>query len=157
MSNKTWTFLSGGALVVATGVAFMLVRSESAAAAGPEITVYKSPACACCTKWITYLRDNGFAVTAVDMSNTDLAMMKADRGITRSLSACHTAIIEGYVVEGHVPADVVRRMLRDRPEIAGLAVPGMPPGSPGMEVTNPRPYNILALDKDGTTTVYATR
>lgn len=88
---------------------------------------------------------------------SDLAPVMARYGITPALEACHTASVGGYVVEGHVPADLIRRMLRERPAIAGLAVPGMPPSSPGMDVPNAGHYDVLAFTRDGRTSVYARR
>lgn len=101
---------------------------------------------------MVHLQDNGFEVTPVDVQ--DLRPVKAEHGITANLEACHTAVIEGYVVEGHVPAPTIRRLLAERPGIRGLAVPGMPVGSPGMEGPNPRRYDVLALERDGSVRVY---
>lgn len=94
-------------------------------------------------------------MTAVDVPS--LGPIKAEHGIPRDLEACHTAVVEGYVVEGHVPADAIQRLLRERPAVAGLAVPGMPEGAPGMEGPRPQPYEIIAFDRDGGRTVYETR
>ncbi|HEX6631872.1 MAG TPA: DUF411 domain-containing protein [Gemmatimonadaceae bacterium] len=134
------------------------------AAAGPaaatlasaqRVTVYKSPTCGCCRNWVDHLRQNGFDVVAIDTN--DLAAVKTTHGIGRDVESCHTAIVDGYVIEGHVPADLIARLLTERPAIAGLAVPGMPMGSPGMEGPTTEPYDVLALQKDGRTTVYAHR
>lgn len=121
----------------------------------PQVTVYKTPTCGCCKEWVSHLRENGFAVITHDQD--DLSGVKMANGITRELASCHTAVIEGYVVEGHVPADLIARMLTERPDIAGLAVPGMPGGSPGMESAPKEAYQVLAIGKDGRTTVYANR
>lgn len=121
----------------------------------PQVTVYKSPTCGCCAEWVNHLRENGFAVTVHDQE--DLSAVKTANGITPQLESCHTAIIDGYVVEGHVPADLIARILNERPDIAGLAVPGMPGGTPGMESAPKEPYQVLAIGKDGRTTVYANR
>ena len=104
-----------------------------------------------------YLRANGYAVTTEDA--VDLAPVKKKWGVPPALQSCHTAVVEGYVVEGHVPADVIDRLLRERPTVVGLAVPGMPVGSPGMEVPGRPPdrYQILTFDRSGRTAVYATR
>lgn len=122
-----------------------------------EITVYKNPACACCGKWVDHLRENGFAVTIRERN--DLSAIKAENGIPRELASCHTGIVDGYVVEGHIPADVIRRLLEERPDVKGIAVPGMPAGSPGMEIPGGyvQPYAIMTFDADGNTEVYATR
>lgn len=123
----------------------------------PSVTVYKTPTCGCCKKWVTHLESAGFTVKSTDLP--DLSDIKTQFGVPRNLQSCHTAVVDGYVVEGHVPADVVEKMLREKPEIAGISVPGMPIGSPGMEVEG-RPadrYNIMAFDKDGQARVYAER
>ena len=122
---------------------------------GPTLTVYKSATCGCCQKWVDHLRENGFKVKAVNRD--DLPEIKEQHGVTESLAACHTALVDSYVVEGHVPADVIRRLLRERPEVKGIAVPGMPLGSPGMENPNPQPYSILTSDDTGKTAVYEVR
>ncbi|MHC4233538.1 MAG: DUF411 domain-containing protein [Planctomycetota bacterium] len=104
-----------------------------------------------------HLRENGFEVNTIDVNETDLMAAKARYGITNELAACHTALVDGYVVEGHVPAEDIARMLKERPEIAGLTVPGMPVGSPGMEVPSgdKERYDVLSFDKSGGTGVYA--
>jgi hypothetical protein len=118
------------------------------------ITVYKTPTCGCCGLWVEHLKKNGFEVAAHDLRTTAPAHKKY--GIPDELASCHTAVVDGYVVEGHIPADIVRKLLKERPPIAGIVVPGMPIGSPGMEGPNPKPYDVLALAKDGTHSVYAT-
>jgi len=120
----------------------------------PPVLVYKTEGCGCCNAWVEHLRAAGFEVDARNV--TDIASIKAGAGIGPSVSSCHTALVDGYVVEGHVPADVIERMLAERPDIAGLAVPGMPVGSPGMEGDGAKPYEVLALDRQGRTSVYAT-
>jgi hypothetical protein len=106
---------------------------------------------------VGHLRENGFEVNAIDVNEADLLATKARYGVTNELSACHTALVDGYVVEGHVPAEDILRMLKERPEIAGLTVPGMPVGSPGMEVPSgdKERYDVLSFDKSGGTGVYA--
>ncbi|MDP6435807.1 MAG: DUF411 domain-containing protein [Gammaproteobacteria bacterium] len=121
--------------------------------AGPHVQVYKSRTCGCCNKWIDHLRAAGFAVEASNVEDVDV--YKREHGVPVQLSACHTALVDGYVVEGHVPAEDVIRMLRQKPDIAGIAVPGMPLGSPGMEVPNPVRYETLSFDRDGNTEVFA--
>ena len=121
----------------------------------PLVTVYKSQWCGCCTQWVAHMRDNGFEVKVEAMN--DLSQIKARYSVTSELSSCHTAVVDGYVVEGHVPADLVSRMLRDRPDVVGLAVPGMPIGSPGMEGPNKEAYEVLTFDRAGATSVYAQR
>ena len=123
----------------------------------PEMVVYKTPTCGCCKLWVEHMEEAGFTVKTTDLS--DLSEIKERFGVAQNLRSCHTAVVDGYVVEGHVPADIVERMLRDKPDIAGIAVPGMPIGSPGMEVEG-RPaqrYNVIAFDKAGVNSVYAQR
>lgn len=119
------------------------------------IKVYKDPDCGCCKEWVKHLEANGFKVETMDMP--DLSLLKQKYGVTQELQACHTAIVGDYVVEGHVPADVIKKMLKEKPVIAGLAVPGMPMGSPGMEGASKERYNVLTFDRAGRTTVYAQR
>jgi hypothetical protein len=130
-----------------------LARATPAAA--PEVVVYKSPSCGCCKKWIEHVRAAGFHVTAHD--TTDLAGVSVRYGVPRNLTACHTALVDGYVVEGHVPADVIQRLLKERPNLVGVAVPGMPAGSPGMESATPLHYRIFTFEKSGATAVYGSR
>lgn len=141
------TLLAGLALgAVAPGVAL-------AADPVPVVQVWRTPTCGCCGAWVRHLEANGFSVT-VTMQD-DLAAIKARYGVPRNLESCHTAVVGGYVVEGHVPAADVRRLLRERPALAGLVVPGMPAGSPGMEAPVSEPYATLALAADGSTRVFA--
>ena len=110
----------------------------TAAARASEVTVYKSPTCGCCSAWIAHLRDAGFDVKSRDVDQEPLWTLKARLGISPELSSCHTALVGGYFVEGHVPASDIDRLLKERPEALGLTVPGMPIGSPGMEMGNER-------------------
>ena len=142
--------LAGLVLAVAAGSAVSLL----AAAEDPQVKVYKSATCGCCTKWVDHLRSRGFSVEATDVE--DLERVKLENGIPGQLASCHTAFVEGYFVEGHVPAEDVQRLLAERPRIAGLAVPGMPIGSPGMEGPNPERYQVLALGLEGEVSVFAT-
>jgi hypothetical protein len=124
-----------------------------AVAAEPTISVYKSPTCGCCIRWIGHLEDNGFEVNAVDV--TDLGRIKSQAGIAPEQASCHTALVGNYVIEGHVPASDIRRLLAEQSDARGLTVPGMPPGSPGMETPNPEHYQVLLIGKDGGTSVFA--
>jgi hypothetical protein len=117
--------------------------------------VYKDPNCGCCKAWIQHLEQNGFVVEVMDMP--DLSAVKSKYGVKQEIQACHTGVVNGYAIEGHVPADVILRMLKEKPAIAGLAVPGMPAGSPGMEGAIKEKYDVLTFDRAGRTTVYATR
>lgn len=140
----------------ALALAFVLVAvlAPSAQRATP-ITVYKTPTCGCCGKWVDHMRANGFAPTVTDLPN--LTAIKQSTGVPGNLQSCHTSVIEGYAVEGHVPADVVRQLLKEKPKVAGIAVPGMPMGSPGMEGAYKDKYNVVAFGKDGSQKVYASR
>ena len=121
----------------------------------PAMTVYKSQWCGCCTQWVEHMRESGFQVEVKEAN--DLSLIKARYAVTSELSSCHTAVVDGYVVEGHVPADLVKRMLRERPDVVGIAVPGMPIGSPGMEGGIKEAYDVLTFDSAGSSSVYARR
>lgn len=117
-------------------------------------TLYKNPQCSCCEGYAAYLRENGFTVE-VKPSN-DLAQISAEAGVPAEMEGCHTMFVDGYVVDGHVPVDVVRKLLSERPKIAGITLPGMPMGSPGMGGEKSGPFTIYAVTKDGAApTVYA--
>lgn len=118
------------------------------------VTVYKDPNCGCCKEWIEHLRKHAFKVTAKDTS--DVSGIKRSGRLPQQLASCHTAFVNGYVIEGHVPAEDIKRLLKEKPKVAGLAVPGMPIGSPGMEVGNRKDkYQVIAFNRDGTTSVFA--
>ena len=122
-------------------------------AAEQKVTVYKTPTCGCCKKWVSHPEDNGFEVESVDLS--DLSMVKRMSGVKPQHASCHTALVDGYVVEGHVPAGDIKRLLNERPAVKGLVLPGMPAGSPGMEGSHRISYDVLTIDKDGKTAVFA--
>lgn len=109
--------------------------------------VFKSPSCGCCSKWVDHMTANGFELKVYNQHN--MQPIKQKHGITGKLFSCHTAIIEGYVIEGHVPAADIKRLLEEKPDIAGLAVPKMPHGTPGMETGRVDPYHVVAFRKDG--------
>lgn len=117
--------------------------------AKPHITVYKSPTCGCCGKWVEHLEQEGFSVTSID--KPQMSPVKQELGIPGQLHSCHSATVAGYTLEGHVPAASVKRLLAERPAISGLAVPGMPLGSPGMEHPEPEAYAVIAYTSDGKT------
>ena len=121
----------------------------------PEVVVYKGPTCGCCGDWAEHLRAAGFPVTEEVVR--DMAAVKERHGVPRELGSCHTALVDGYVVEGHVPAADNVRLLDERPDVRGLAVPGMPVGSPGMEMAGvpPDPYATLTFGRDGATAIWA--
>ena len=130
---------------------------EPVASAPPgagDVVVYKSPTCGCCDGWIEHVRAAGFRVVPRDTS--DVGAVKRRLGVLPTLESCHTAVVAGYVVEGHVPADVIERLLEERPAIVGVAVAGMPAGSPGMEAAQPHVgYDVVAFDAQGRTWVFA--
>lgn len=132
------------------GGAFLMFDADGS----DEIVVYKSPTCGCCVKWVEYLEKDGFDVEVRDMN--DMQPVKLQHNIKREVQSCHTAVIDGYIVEGHVPLEYIRQMIEEKPDIKGLSVPGMPMGSPGMEGPNPVDYSVLAISKDGNkASVYA--
>ncbi len=137
------------------GAVFLLFAFRADGSSSPEMIVYKSPTCGCCSKWVTHAEKEGFTVKAHDVE--DVVEIKKEHGVPIQLRSCHTTLVDGYVIEGHVPADVVKKLLEEKPDIAGLAVPGMPIGSPGMEGPNPVAYDIVAFTPDGETSVYASR
>lgn len=138
------------------------VALAAALAAGPiaapataqQITVYETPTCSCCVGWDRHLRSNGFNVTASVMS--DVSPIKDKYRVPLSLRSCHTAVIGNYVIEGHVPAETIKRLLRERPQSAGLAVPGMPRSAPGMDMPG-EPYNVMLFSSSGQSKVYERR
>jgi hypothetical protein len=120
----------------------------------PTVTVYRSPTCQCCEQWVDHLRANGFQVDMQDRN--DMQQVKQHYNVPRELASCHTGVVGGYVVEGHVPADEIKRLLAERPGVAGITVPGMPVGSPGMERGNQQdPYNVLTFTQQGEANVFA--
>jgi hypothetical protein len=141
-----------GAAAALAATAFPALLRGSA---GTAMLVYKDPACGCCAKWVGLMKAAGFEMSVKD--TTDMAPIKQRYHVGPALASCHTALVSGYVVEGHVPADLIRRMLQEKPKILGLSVPGMVTGSPGMEGATRVPYQVLAFDATGKTTVYARR
>ena len=138
-------------------ILFLLVLGTPLAASAAEpplVEVWKSPTCGCCTVWVRHLEAAGFRVQVTDL--VDVAPVKQRFAVPPELASCHTARVAGYVVEGHVPAGDIARLLREQPRVRGLFVPGMPVGSPGMEGAGARPYEVLAVDGAGSTTVFAT-
>ncbi|ODS53757.1 MAG: hypothetical protein ABS36_12520 [Acidobacteria bacterium SCN 69-37] len=143
-------------LAVAFGtVALLGGLTVSAQSTGTSVTVYKDPSCGCCAKWVDHLKQNGFATKVIKSRQLD--DIKTEKHVPRQARSCHTALVNGYAIEGHVPASDVQRLLKERPSgIVGLAVPGMPIGSPGMEMPGRKaqPFDVLAFDKDGHTRVF---
>jgi hypothetical protein len=150
--NRRSFVQSLGAGVVVVGEPRLL----RATAALPTMTVYKSPSCWCCKNWVAAIQRAGFTVKVVDLD--DLSEVKRNAGVPDRLQSCHTGLVGAYVVEGHVPADLIQKMLAEKPAILGLAVPGMVVGSPGMEQGNTKqPYDVIAFERSGKTSVFANR
>jgi hypothetical protein len=135
-------------------VAAALLGIATGSLAAPATTVYKDPGCGCCGAWVDHLKANGIAVTVHETQK--VSEQKKKLGVPEALASCHTAVIDGYVIEGHVPADDIKRLLRERPRATGLAVPGMPQGSPGMETGKLEPYKVVLFETAGKTSVYNT-
>lgn len=135
--------------------AVAMAPAATSVASLPTMTIYKSPSCGCCKNWVEHVKQEGFAVEVHDLD--DMAEIKNEAGVPADARSCHTAIVAGYTIEGHVPAATIKRLLDEKPKVAGLAVPGMPVGSPGMEVPGQAPdkYDVLAYQQDGSTAVYA--
>ena len=133
-------------------MAVTFARPAASEPKGMPVEVWKDPTCGCCNEWIVHLRKNGFSVTTHDSGN---GAARAKAGIGPQYGSCHTALVGGYAIEGHVPAQDIRRLLEQRPKAIGLAVPGMPIGSPGMEMPDRRdPYDVLLVELGGTTRVF---
>ena len=143
MNQKYW------AMLACISVTFSLAYAQGA----PRVEVFKSATCGCCGAWVDHLRKNGFEVKTHDVS--DVPAERNKLGMPDRLGSCHTAKVGGYVVEGHVPAADIHRLLKEKPRALGLAVPAMPPGSPGMESPRPIAYDTLLVGRDGATRVFA--
>ncbi|MFW2132377.1 DUF411 domain-containing protein [Ectothiorhodospira haloalkaliphila] len=121
-----------------------------------DIKVFKTPYCGCCNDWVTYMEEEGFTVEAVDVSQEQLNVLKVHGGLQPGMGSCHTAFIDGYLIEGHVPASHIRRLLDEQPDVAGLTVPGMPVGSPGMEMGDRfDPFDVITFDRSGQSEVFS--
>ena len=144
-------------LLVAGGLLLGSILPGQRSAQAADIVVYKSPTCGCCKKWVSHLEQNGYTVEVLNQSRNTLSSIKAEMGVPRGLRSCHTAKIGGYVIEGHVPADEIARLLKEKPQIKGLVVPGMPMGSPGMEGQRRDSYDVLALEENGKTSIFASK
>jgi hypothetical protein len=141
-------------VVIAVASLAIATPAATPSAAAPKVTVYKNPTCECCGRWVAHLRAHGFSVVAFDVD--DLAEVRARLGVPFRLASCHTASVGGKVIEGHVPADLIEQLLA-KGGAAGLSVPGMVTGSPGMEGPGAQPYDVIAWDRQGKTRVYARR
>jgi len=142
-------------VAAAAAAAGAAVATSKGGAQGPVMVVYKSPTCGCCTSWVTHVKRAGFRVEIHDTLNVQ--PVKDRWGVPADMISCHTAQVEGYTIEGHVPADLIQRLLQERPAVVGIATPGMPIGSPGMEGGEPEPYDVMTFDKEGRTALFAKR
>jgi hypothetical protein len=141
-------------LLLAFSLALGWLSPAAMAADTPMMEVWRSRSCGCCKVWIRHVEDAGFLVR--DNVVDDVEPKKRELKVPAELSSCHTAVVGGYVIEGHVPAADIVRLLKERPQIQGIYVPGMPIGSPGMEGPNAKPYQVLALDEKGRPSVFST-
>jgi hypothetical protein len=141
------------AVKLALAATVLILTSIATSAEPVQIAVYRSPTCGCCTKWAKHLEEHGFSVVVHNVP--DVQPVKRENGVPPALASCHTALVGGYVIEGHVPAEDIARLLAQRPRVSGLAVPGMPIGSPGMEGPNPERYDVLSFDRRGRTAVFS--
>lgn len=137
---------------VLTLIGMLGAYAQAVAGELPAMTVWKSPWCGCCGSWVKHMKTAGFNVKVVEVE--DLAAVKSEAAIPERLQSCHTARVGGFVIEGHVPAEDVKRLLAERPKALGLVVPGMPAGSPGMETGEHDPYDVLLLNPNGETEVF---
>jgi hypothetical protein len=155
MKKRSTQILALAAALVTISLTTAAVRSGSSVppAKKPTITVYKDPNCGCCKNWIAYLAKHGYTVVAND--TPDMTDIKHSLGVPDALTACHTAVVNGYLIEGHVSAEDIDRLLAQKPTIAGIAVPGMPMSSPGMDGPRTEGYRVLSFDKTGKTKVFA--
>ena len=154
MKNKFVRTLTLGTSFLVLALTTSAARpSVGATSKEPIITVYKDASCGCCKSWIEHLVKHGYRVDAKD--SPDMTEVKRSLGIPDALSACHTGVVNGYLIEGHVPAADIKRLLREKPKVTGLAVPGMPMGSPGMEGPRKQHYKVLSFDKAGKTRIFA--
>src|SRR6266851_1823219 len=131
----------------------LFAKSSRSQSPGPLISVFKTPTCSCCGKWVEHLKANGFTVKVQEVNST--AAYERQYRVPRSMVSCHTAVVNGYTIEGHVPAADIKRLLNEKPKAVGLAVPGMPVGSPGMEAAHSEAFSVLIFDESGHGSVFA--
>jgi hypothetical protein len=140
-------------VLIATASLTLLAISSPSQQNGPLVTVYKLTTCGCCGKWVEHLKTNGFTVKVQEVNDT--SPYERQYHVPRTMESCHTAVVNGYTIEGHVPAAEIKRLLSERPKAVGLAVPGMPVGSPGMEGARTDAYSVFLIDDSGHGSVYA--
>lgn len=153
MNEPIKKILGFASLGTAGAVAVLAMSLNAAPAAAQEVTLYKNPQCGCCESYADYLRENGFTVEV--KPTHDLEQISRDAGIPDDFQGCHTGFLDDYVISGHVPIDVVNRLLEERPEIAGVTLPGMPLGSPGMGGAKQEPFKIYTVEEGVSPTVYS--
>lgn len=163
MSNKVFYSLVAAFIIASTIFWIYMFRGESSSLPftnaqdvnleGVTLTMYHSPTCGCCVNWAKYLEDHGVEVITEETMN--VYGVKEEHGVPNQLSSCHTAVVDGYVVEGHVPVEDIQRLLAERPDVTGIAVPGMPPNSPGMDIPSDEEYQSVLFDEEGNVSVYA--
>jgi len=143
-------------ICAAAGLGLSIARAEQTPKGGASVVVYKSPTCGCCTLWAEHVRAAGFQVDVQNVSEEKLSALSSEGGVASDLRSCHTAKVGAYTIEGHVPASDIQRLLKEKPAIAGIAVPGMPMGSPGMEQGGRKdPFDTIAFTQAGKKTVFA--
>ena len=151
MTNHSFRFFA--VAVCTAALCVVTAAAPTVPPTKPTITVYKDPSCGCCKNWIEHLIKHGYRVDAKD--SPDMAQIKNTLGVPGDLKSCHTALVDGYLIEGHVPAADIDRLLATKPKVKGLAVPGMPMGSPGMEGPTKQHYQVMAFDRTGKAKVFA--
>ncbi|WP_414565131.1 MULTISPECIES: DUF411 domain-containing protein [unclassified Anabaena] len=151
LNNNPLTVVSNPQLISTTSI---WDKETESYLGNREITVYRSPSCGCCGAWIEHIQKHGFKIKE-DIKTEEMEVIKQKYNLPQDLASCHTAIIDGYVMEGHIPADDIKRFLKQKPQFLGLAVPGMPLGTPGMESGDiKQPFTIMAFDKKGEVKVF---
>ena len=157
LTRRAWVGVAfGGAAMALIGERWWSSSNPTVVAAdATPITVYASPSCSCCHKWVSHLKENGFLATVESVA--DVTPIKRKLFVPENLWSCHTGTVGGLAIEGHVPADLIKKALAERPAIAGLAAPGMPNGAPGMEGATRDRYEIISFTREGSTEVYAVR
>jgi hypothetical protein len=150
-SPKFRWWISAGAIALLVSV--FIIPAKVVAA--EEIQVFKSRYCGCCSGWVKHLEQNGFTVSVEE--SEDMDRIKSRLGVPENMESCHTAVVGGYLVEGHVPADDIHKLLKNKPKVKGISAPGMPMGSPGMEVPGEKPdrYDVVTFDENGKTGVFS--
>lgn len=159
MKLKTFLVVTGIAILIAVGINWKIIDNYYEAQEGnqgetADVVMYKNPGCQCCDKWAAYMQGAGYSLAVQESGN--IYSIKKTHGISDAMSSCHTALIDGYVVEGHVPLEDINRLLAERPDAIGLAAPGMPASAPGMNTALNKPYEVYLIDSTGNSSLYST-